>query len=136
MVVGLMLLLHAWVMQVHANIREDPAPQKKERSKPSETKNWKAKKLTYDERKQKLKVTVCPLCSPLPSVCACAALCAALSASLCSPLGFSLLFSVVPRGYQDAWTWWLQALCLVLRDLSVKRALALCAKLLNGLVAF
>lgn len=42
--------------QVHAAIRANPAPEKKERSKPSETKNWKAKKLTYDERKQKLKV--------------------------------------------------------------------------------
>ncbi|KAL3134703.1 60S ribosomal protein L5 [Trebouxia sp. C0010 RCD-2024] len=41
--------------EVHAAIRENPAPEKKERSKPSETKNWKAKKLTYDERKQKLK---------------------------------------------------------------------------------
>ncbi|KAL3147037.1 60S ribosomal protein L5 [Trebouxia sp. C0009 RCD-2024] len=41
--------------EVHAAIRENPAAEKKERSKPSETKNWKAKKLTYDERKQKLK---------------------------------------------------------------------------------
>lgn len=41
---------------MHAAIRENPAAEKKERSKPSETKNWKAKKLTYDERKQKLKV--------------------------------------------------------------------------------
>ena len=41
---------------MHAAIREDPGLEKKERSKPSETKNWKAKKLTYDERKQKLKV--------------------------------------------------------------------------------
>ena len=41
---------------MHSAIREDPAAQKKERSKPSETKLWKAKKLTYDERKEKLKV--------------------------------------------------------------------------------
>ena len=45
------------VLQVHAAIRADPSPQKKERKKPSEAKTWKAKKLTYDERKQKLKVT-------------------------------------------------------------------------------
>ena len=44
------------IVQVHSAIREDPAAQKKERSKPSETKLWKAKKLTYDERKEKLKV--------------------------------------------------------------------------------
>ena len=55
-------------MQVHTAIREDPAPQKKERSKPSETKLWKAKKLTYDERKQKLKVPLLlSLLSVLPS---------------------------------------------------------------------
>ncbi len=67
--VGLMLTLQVWVMQVHTAIREDPAPQKKERSKPSETKNWKAKKLTYDERKQKLKVPLLPslLLSVLPT---------------------------------------------------------------------
>ncbi len=68
-VVGLMLTLRVWVMQVHTAIREDPAPQKKERSKPSETKLWKAKKLTYDERKQKLKVPLLLslLLSVLPS---------------------------------------------------------------------
>lgn len=52
---------------MHAAIRENPAPEKKERSKPSETKNWKAKKLTYDERKQKLKVC----CTPLSTVLHC-----------------------------------------------------------------
>ena len=45
--------------QVHAAIRENPAAEKTERKKPSETKNWKPKKLTYDERKQKLKVCCC-----------------------------------------------------------------------------
>ena len=44
------------MVKVHANIRKNPGLEKKERSKPSETKHWKAKKLTYDERKQKLKV--------------------------------------------------------------------------------
>ena len=44
------------LLQVHAAIREDPAAEKKERKKPSEPKNWKEKKLTYDERKEKLKV--------------------------------------------------------------------------------
>ncbi len=60
-------------MQVHTAIREDPAPQKKERSKPSETKLWKAKKLTYDERKQKLKVPLLPslLLSVLPTLHLC-----------------------------------------------------------------
>lgn len=47
--------LEELMAKVHTAIREDPAPQKKERSKPSETKLWKPKKLTYDERKQKLK---------------------------------------------------------------------------------
>lgn len=42
--------------QVHTAIREDPAAEKKERKKPADAKNWKPKKLTYDERKQKLKV--------------------------------------------------------------------------------
>lgn len=41
---------------MHAAIREDPAAEKKERKKPADAKNWKPKKLTYDERKQKLKV--------------------------------------------------------------------------------
>ena len=67
--VGPVLTLQVWVMQVHTAIREDPAPQKKERSKPSETKLWKPKKLTYDERKQKLKVPLLPslLLSVLPT---------------------------------------------------------------------
>lgn len=43
-------------MQVHAAIRADPAAEKKERNKPSEPKRWKEAKLTYDERKEKLKV--------------------------------------------------------------------------------
>lgn len=44
-------------LQVHAAIRADPAKEKKSRSKPSETKNWKPAKLTYDERKANLKVS-------------------------------------------------------------------------------
>jgi len=102
MVVGLMLTLRVWVMQVHTAIREDPAPQKKERSKPSETKNWKAKKLTYDERKQKLKVPLLP--SVLPTAALCAAHCCCClfglqgtclfhlrSTSICSPMVVTLL---------------------------------------------
>ena len=58
-------LLRSFVCQVHAAIRENPTAEKKERSKPSETKNWKAKKLTYDERKQKLKVCCTPLSQTL-----------------------------------------------------------------------
>ena len=44
------------LLQVHAAIRADPAPQKKERSKPDGTPRWKPVKLTYDERKERLKV--------------------------------------------------------------------------------
>lgn len=40
---------------VHAAIRENPLPEQKERKKPSESKKWKAPKLTYDERKANLK---------------------------------------------------------------------------------
>ena len=42
--------------QVHEKIREDPMPEKKERTKPDESRTWKQQKLTYDERKQRLKV--------------------------------------------------------------------------------
>ena len=42
--------------QVHEKIREDPEPEKKERSKPDEATRWKTPKLTYDERKAALKV--------------------------------------------------------------------------------
>ena len=43
--------------QVHANIRADPSPEKKERQeKPEEKKKWKQSKLTYEERKKNLKV--------------------------------------------------------------------------------
>ena len=43
--------------EVHASIRADPAPQKKERQeKPEEKKKWKQSKLTYEERKANLKV--------------------------------------------------------------------------------
>jgi len=42
--------------EVHANIRAEPAPEKKEREeKPSEKKKWKQSKLTYEERKANLK---------------------------------------------------------------------------------
>ncbi len=45
--------------QVHANIRAEPAPEKKEREeKPSEKKKWKQSKLTYEERKANLKVHI------------------------------------------------------------------------------
>ncbi len=43
---------------MHAAIRADPVKEKKSRSKPSETKNWKPAKLTYDERKANLKVSL------------------------------------------------------------------------------
>ena len=36
-------------------IREDPEHTKKARSKPKDAKVWKAKKLTYDEKKANLK---------------------------------------------------------------------------------
>ena len=46
--------------QVHAAIRADPAPEKKERQeKPAEKKKWKTSKLTYEERKANLKVHIC-----------------------------------------------------------------------------
>ena len=55
----------AWPTQVHAAIRENPQAEKKERKKPSETKNWKPVKLTYDERKAALKVLSLPSrCTP------------------------------------------------------------------------
>ncbi len=40
---------------MHEKIREDPLPEKKEREAPEEKQRWKAVKLTYDERKNKLK---------------------------------------------------------------------------------
>ena len=36
-------------------IREDPEHEKKARSKPADAKAWKAKKLTYEEKKANLK---------------------------------------------------------------------------------
>jgi hypothetical protein len=42
---------------VHEKIRADPMPEKKERSKPEEKKTWKPVKLTYEERKERLKVS-------------------------------------------------------------------------------
>jgi hypothetical protein len=44
---------------VHEAIRADPAPKPKARSKPAEAKRWKEAKLTYEQRKDKLKVGGC-----------------------------------------------------------------------------
>jgi len=41
--------------KVHEAIRADPTHTKKERKKPAEAKTWKAKKLTYDQKKANLK---------------------------------------------------------------------------------
>lgn len=47
---------------VHAAIREDPSPEKKEKSKPTgETKKWKQIKLTYEQRKERLKAKLAEL---------------------------------------------------------------------------
>ena len=40
---------------MHEKIRENPVHKKKERSKPADAKIWKAKKITYEERKERLK---------------------------------------------------------------------------------
>ena len=47
--------------QVHEAIRADPAPQLKARSKPAESKRWKEVKLTYEQRKDKLKAKLSEL---------------------------------------------------------------------------
>jgi large subunit ribosomal protein L5e len=39
---------------VHEAIREDPSPQLTEKTKPDESRSWKMKKLTYDQRKANL----------------------------------------------------------------------------------
>ena len=55
-----------WPLQVHEKIREDPLPEKKEREAPEEKQRWKAVKLTYEERKNKLKVLrICQLLSSI-----------------------------------------------------------------------
>jgi hypothetical protein len=41
--------------QVHAAIRANPVPAKKERKKPAESKKWQQPKLTYEQRKEGLK---------------------------------------------------------------------------------
>ena len=41
--------------EVHAAIRANPVSEKKARAKPSEAKRWQAPKLTYEERKERLK---------------------------------------------------------------------------------
>ena len=41
--------------QVHAKIRENPCPPKKERKKPAELKCWSTPKLTYEQKKANLK---------------------------------------------------------------------------------
>ena len=46
---------------MHEKIRESPVLPKKERSKPSETKIWKHKKITYEERKERLKAKLAEL---------------------------------------------------------------------------
>jgi large subunit ribosomal protein L5e len=46
---------------VHEAIREDPAVQPKQRSKPADAKRWKEVKLTYDQRKDKLKAKLAEL---------------------------------------------------------------------------
>jgi len=40
---------------MHEKIRENPVKAPKPRSKPSEKKVWKMKKITYEERKERLK---------------------------------------------------------------------------------
>jgi large subunit ribosomal protein L5e len=40
---------------MHEKIRENPVKATKARSKPSEKKIWKNKKITYEERKERLK---------------------------------------------------------------------------------
>ncbi len=44
---------------MHEKIREDPMPEKKERTKPDEARTWKQQKLTYEQRKAALKVRAC-----------------------------------------------------------------------------
>jgi large subunit ribosomal protein L5e len=46
---------------VHAAIRADPAPAEKKRVKPAEPKRWKQVKLTYEQRKEKLKAKMAEL---------------------------------------------------------------------------
>lgn len=41
--------------QVHAKIRENPCPPKKQRTKPADAKRFSAPKLTYEQKKQNLK---------------------------------------------------------------------------------
>lgn len=41
--------------QVHAKIRENPCPPKKERVKPADAKRWSTPKLTYEQKKKNLK---------------------------------------------------------------------------------
>lgn len=48
--------------EVHEAIRADPAAKTKERTKPaSGTKKWQQRKLTYEERKEKLKAKLAEL---------------------------------------------------------------------------
>eukprot|EP00877_Chromochloris_zofingiensis_P006401 jgi/Chrzof1/2013/Cz10g29210.t1 len=47
--------------EVHAAIRENPLPEKKERKKPAEAKNWLPVKSTYEERKERLKAKLAAL---------------------------------------------------------------------------
>ena len=43
---------------MHAAIRADPSPKQSDRKAPGEKKKWKQVPLTYDERKDKLKVSL------------------------------------------------------------------------------
>lgn len=47
--------------KVHAAIRADPSPQNKPRNKPAQPKAWKQVKLTYEERKERLKAKLAEL---------------------------------------------------------------------------
>ena len=67
-----MMLIRTGDAQAHEAIREDPMPEKKERQKPDEKRVWKAKKLTYDERKANLKVSLPPMGIKCIAICACA----------------------------------------------------------------
>lgn len=53
---GLTSFIESCFAQAHAAIRENPKFEKKERKNPGEKRTWKARKLSYDERKANLKV--------------------------------------------------------------------------------
>ena len=47
--------------QVHEKIRENPMHTKKERKNPGDGKIWQPKKITYEERKERLKAKLATL---------------------------------------------------------------------------